>query len=126
MVDEKDIELVHAQLNLYVEKLSHSIQVTAAYLFGSYARGNATQDSDIDILVLSPDFSDDPTNNLMLLMKARRGIDLRIEPHPIRPKDFNNTHPFIKEIMPDLIPIPLQASQSHQQKPGFSSQCLMG
>ena len=34
--------------------ISPLIPVTAAYLYGSYARGNYTPDSDVDIMVVSP------------------------------------------------------------------------
>lgn len=68
----------------YAAVLKQTMQVDAIYLFGSYAKGEANPDSDIDVLVLSPDFTDDVTENQMQLMRARRKIDLRIEPHPIK------------------------------------------
>lgn len=37
---------------------SANIQVEKLILFGSYAQGNAREDSDIDIIVISPDFED--------------------------------------------------------------------
>jgi hypothetical protein len=33
-----------------------------------------------------------------LLMRLRRNIDLRIEPHPIKEQDFNASDPFAFEI----------------------------
>jgi predicted nucleotidyltransferase len=68
----------------YAAVLMQTMQVDAIYLFGSYAKGEAKPDSDIDVMVLSPDFSDDITENQLQLMRARRSIDLRIEPHPIK------------------------------------------
>lgn len=68
-----------------------------AYLFGSFARGKEKEDSDIDIaLVLEnmPDFF----STQKQLMKLRRKIDLRIEPHPIKEQDFNSLNPFAYEI----------------------------
>jgi len=67
-------------------------------LFGSYAKGNFNQDSDIDIAVILKDY-----NNLMDiqldLMRLRRGIDSRIEPHPFREKDFEISNPIVYEIL---------------------------
>ena len=107
MVDATDLSLEFARLKLetFVDKLKRSIRVSGAYLFGSYAKGNATPDSDIDVLILSPDFSGDRFEDLLLLMKARRGIDLKIEPHPLKDDEFNENHPLFHEVKNDLIQI---------------------
>jgi predicted nucleotidyltransferase len=66
-------------------------------LFGSFARGRAQDASDIDIaLVLAnmPDFFDAQNQ----LMRLRRKIDLRIEPHPIQINDFNASNPLANEV----------------------------
>lgn len=67
-------------------------------LFGSYAKGNQNEDSDIDIAVVFNDY-----NNLidmqLELMRLRRKIDSRIEPHPFRLKDFNVSDPLVNEII---------------------------
>jgi uncharacterized protein len=67
-------------------------------LFGSYAKGNYNEDSDIDIAVILKDF----TNLIDIqvdLMRLRRKIDSRIEPHPFREKDFEITNPIVNEIV---------------------------
>ena len=38
------------------------------------------------------------TQNVQL-MKLRRDVDMRIEPHPFAKSDFDETNPFIKEII---------------------------
>ena len=71
---------------------------TRIILFGSYARGNANEDSDIDIAVILKDY-----NNLidtqLELMRLRRKIDSRIEPHPFRESEFSQTNPIVSEII---------------------------
>lgn len=67
-------------------------------LFGSYAKGNFNKDSDIDIAVILNDFHD-IIEVQVKLMKLRRKIDSRIEPHPFREKDFVLSNPFVNEIM---------------------------
>ena len=53
---------------------------TKAYLFGSYAKGMADIDSDIDLAIIFEDFPD--TFDMQVqLMKLRRKFDTRIEPH---------------------------------------------
>jgi uncharacterized protein len=105
MANPTDLASAHSKAAAFVERLKGSIKVSASYLFGSYAKGNATPDSDIDVLILSPDFSNDRFENLVFLMKVRRGIDLRIEPHALREEEFNENHPFFQEIKDDLIRI---------------------
>ena len=73
-------------------------KVTSAYLFGSAARNAGSEDSDIDIAVVI-----DGIENTFLaqieLMKLRRAIDLRIEPHPFRQEDTEDPDPFFQEII---------------------------
>jgi uncharacterized protein len=81
----------------YIMIIPKEFGVKKAYLFGSFAKGKEKDDSDIDIaLVLEnmPDFF----YTQKLLMKLRRKIDLRIEPHPIKEQDFNSMNPFANEI----------------------------
>ncbi len=67
-------------------------------LFGSYAKGNYNEDSDIDIAVILKDYSN--LIDIQLdLMRLRRKIDSRIEPHPFREKDFEITNPIVNEIV---------------------------
>ena len=67
-------------------------------LFGSYAKANFNEDSDIDIAVVFKDF-----NNIMdmqlELMRLRRKIDSRIEPHPFRESEFESSNPLVSEII---------------------------
>lgn len=43
-------------LRIYLKDLKKRIRVEKAILFGSYALGKAGKDSDIDLVILSPDF----------------------------------------------------------------------
>lgn len=67
-------------------------------LFGSYVKGNFNQDSDIDIAVILKDYNN-LTDIQLDLMRLRRSIDSRIEPHPFRERDFENSNPIVHEIL---------------------------
>ncbi len=67
-------------------------------LFGSYAKGNYNEDSDIDIAVILKDYSN-LIDTQVDLMRLRRKIDSRIEPHPFKEKDFDRTNPMVDEIL---------------------------
>lgn len=68
------------------------------FLFGSYAKGNFNEDSDIDIAVVFKDYSNSMDMQLEL-MRLRRKIDSRIEPHPFRESDFDLSNPIVNEII---------------------------
>ena len=82
----------------YLKKISGNYSIINALLFGSYAKGTNNEDSDIDIALVMknvPDIIDAQIE----LMKLRRDIDLRIEPHPFREEDFEIDDPVVYEIM---------------------------
>jgi predicted nucleotidyltransferase len=68
------------------------------FLFGSYAKSTNQEESDIDIAVILEEF-ENRIDMQLELMRLRRKIDSRIEPHPFREKDFNITNPVVNEIL---------------------------
>ncbi len=82
----------------YAKAVRSKYKFVKIILFGSYAKGNYNVDSDIDIAVILQDY-----NNLidmqLELMRLRRKIDSRIEPHPFREKDFDISNPLVYEIV---------------------------
>ena len=81
----------------YIKKIPKKYRLLDVYLFGSYAKGNFNKGSDIDIALILKNI-DDNLQTLIELMKLRRNIDMRIEPHPIKEKDFNINNPLYNEI----------------------------
>lgn len=79
-----------------------------AYLFGSYAKGTQTEDSDIDLALVIDKLHDDKRFDLQIqLMLLASEFDLRIEPHPISSEDFDSWSPFAAEIKKTGIEITL-------------------
>lgn len=83
---------------MYAKAISEKYTFLRMILFGSYAKGNFNEDSDIDIAVIFKDYE-----NLMdmqlELMRLRRKIDSRIEPHPFRESEFEISDPIVNEII---------------------------
>jgi predicted nucleotidyltransferase len=82
----------------YLGKLHDSgIEVLSAYLFGSYAKGGFTDDSDIDLALVLPDnqYSFDTDVKLMTL---RRGDETLIETHTFTQKQFVAITPIVSQI----------------------------
>ena len=82
----------------FVAALRQQRRLDAVYVYGSYARGKANDWSDIDVAVVSPDFSADRFQEQVKLLRLAAAIDDRIEPRPFRPEDFNETDPLASEI----------------------------
>ena len=84
--------------NKYGDAVKNNFDYIKIILFGSYTKGTQTENSDIDIAIVFKDFKD--TLNMQLeLMRLRRKIDSRIEPHPFREIDFNASNPVVYEIL---------------------------
>jgi predicted nucleotidyltransferase len=82
----------------YLKKIQdNNINVLSAYVFGSYAKGNYRNDSDIDLALVLPDnqcsFDTD-----VKLMALRRGEETAIETHTYSQKDFQSFSPIINQI----------------------------
>jgi predicted nucleotidyltransferase len=73
-------------------------RITAAYLYGSEARGQAGPWSDIDLAIISPDFADDLFAAQLALMKLAAKMDERIEPRAFTPESFNLNNPLASVI----------------------------
>lgn len=94
---DKDINLTISKY-ISVVKEKHP-EIEFAYLFGSYAKGISTEDSDIDIALIFSCLEDSKRFDLQVqLMIIAADIDTRIEPHPISIEDFNSSNPFVAEI----------------------------
>jgi predicted nucleotidyltransferase len=94
---DKNIDITLAKyLDLIKQKFA---DIESAYLFGSYAIGKSTEDSDIDLAVIFKTLDDSKRFDIQVqLMLFAAQIDSRIEPHPISHDDFNSGNPFVVEI----------------------------
>ena len=99
MVKSKiDINILKS-IEKYVKEISKYYNIDYIILFGSYAKGNNHNDSDIDIAIVSKDITDSFDDGVKL-MSLTWGIDTRIEPHAINTEDFDIVDtPFIEEII---------------------------
>ena len=94
-IDERIIE----SIKKYLKTISRYYNIDAIILFGSYAKGTNTEESDIDVAIVSSDFDDIIEDGAKLIGLTWK-IDTRIEPHPIKKEDYQKiSNPFIKEIV---------------------------
>ena len=84
--------------NHYIDTLSSKYVILQAFIFGSFAKGTNHADSDIDIAIVVKNVAD-IIDTQIDMMKLRRKVDLRIEPHPFLSKDFTKDNPVVSEIL---------------------------
>ena len=90
---------IDSKIHLFLQLASKRIRIVQAYLFGSSVKGNRYQWSDIDLAIVSPDFSGDSFEDSKVLFPLILQIDRSIEVHPFCPADFSSENPFVKEIL---------------------------
>lgn len=74
--------------NYIVVLRENGIPVERVLLFGSWARGTAKEDSDVDIALVSSFFTGDRFMDRRKIVPLRRNINNNIEPIPFCPEDF--------------------------------------
>jgi predicted nucleotidyltransferase len=82
----------------YTDAIKIKMPFEKALLFGSFINGVPTESSDIDIAIIFKDF-DNLIEKQVELMRIRRKIDSRIEPHPIRLADYNVNNALASEVL---------------------------
>lgn len=70
--------------------LEQNLPITDVLLFGSVARNEAHDQSDIDVAIICEPFLPTKHKENTMFRKTRRSIDLRIEPVCLHPKDLDN------------------------------------
>ena len=83
------------------------VPVSKLLLYGSYARGEARKESDIDVCVVSPAFGKDYLGERFYLFHKAPEIDPLIEPVPFSLKDYrkNRVSPLLHQIRKEAIEI---------------------
>jgi predicted nucleotidyltransferase len=95
-MDKKLPDTIVQYLHLVKEKFN---EIENVYLFGSFAKGISTEDSDIDLALIFTQLDDSKRFEIQVqLMILAAQIDSRIEPHPISKENFNSWNPFAAEI----------------------------
>jgi len=96
-----NVETVNEIINSYVEDVKNAMSIDRIFLFGSYAKGTATEQSDIDLCFFSRSFENQPSIDIMKqlfrLTRKYKGID--IEPRGFATSELENDNPFVKEIL---------------------------
>ena len=91
---------VRATVEEFIRQLNaDNLRILRAYIFGSYAKGQQSKWSDIDVALVSDQFEGDMFNDRCKLSPYVVRIDADIETHPFSTKDFTEDNPFVEEII---------------------------
>ncbi len=93
------------------------VRLQAAYLYGSFAAGRARPDSDIDVALISPDFTG-WIDDLQLISSAVITANPRIEHVRFHPRDFRAENPLAWEIIAKGIPLVTNGKRNSRKPPG--------
>ena len=101
------------KIQMFLHNVSASgLHIERALLFGSYTKGTANMWSDIDVAIVSKDFTGVGFYDRKRVNPFLIKIDSRIEPHPFRPEDFTEDNPLVNEILKDAIEITLNSESN--------------
>jgi len=96
-----DIKTLNKSVSDYITDVKSTLPIDKVYLFGSYAKGTARDDSDVDLCFFLRSFENqrsvDIISNLLGLTHKYR--DVYIEPHVFPTSELDNDNPFVKEIL---------------------------
>lgn len=90
------------KIKKYIEILADNISVEKVIIFGSRVRKNYTEESDIDLAIISSDFKKhNYLENIQFLFNKASEIDEIIEAIPYTPEECRNVDPrsFLGEIL---------------------------
>jgi len=84
----------------YLQKVMDSdLGLSEAWLFGSYAKGNQHDNSDIDIAIVLKEIGTHSFETEVQLMLIRKGEETIIEPHAFTKDEFNFNEPMVYQII---------------------------
>ena len=78
----------------YLTRLSKFVSIDEAILFGSSSTGTAKENSDVDLLILSRDFSKyDPDTRLKIIYRASSGFPYDLHAYGVTPEEYASASP---------------------------------
>lgn len=101
-VDIERSEEVFEKIKRYAERVVERLQPQAVILFGSFARGDVNEGSDVDLIVVA-DFEEPFLDRIKVLLDLNDGIGLPLEPIGYTPEEFQKMKEegnlFIREVL---------------------------
>lgn len=101
-VDIERSEEIFEKITKYTQRIVEKLNPQAVILFGSFARGDINEGSDVDILVVA-DFKEPFLDRVRILLDLNDGMGLPVEPIGYTPEEFQRMNMegncFIQEVL---------------------------
>jgi uncharacterized protein len=88
------------KIKLFVKELENEkLRISKVFLFGSYAKNQENEWSDVDLAVVSDDFTGNRMIDYDRFVNAILKVDRTFEPIPYKTENFTTDNPFVNEII---------------------------
>lgn len=89
-----DLRQIKPAVKNYIKTIKKDILIEKVILFGSFAEGRATKESDVDIIILSDKFSKmDDDQRLKFLYRRSVGFPYNLHVYGFTPAEFSTAGP---------------------------------
>jgi len=86
----------------FINDVRKEMKIDKVYLYGSYAKNNQNDYSDVDLCFFSQEFENKPRVDVLLrlfLLKQKYDKDVLIEPNAFPTSEIGNGNPFVNEVI---------------------------
>jgi predicted nucleotidyltransferase len=96
-----DIKVVYGVVKNFADEVRKQFSVGKVILYGSYAKGTATKDSDVDVCFFLTNINDDNWFDIsrQIFEISHEYLDNYIEPRVYHVNDLDDNNPFIEEVI---------------------------
>jgi predicted nucleotidyltransferase len=96
-----NIEIISSIVTKYANDVRNILPVSKVILYGSYAKGTATEYSDVDVCFFLKNIDDSNWLEIIsqLLHMSHEYMEINIEPIAINVSDLDADNPFVKEVL---------------------------
>ncbi|MCL2831911.1 MAG: nucleotidyltransferase domain-containing protein [Treponema sp.] len=97
-----DLETITEIANQYIADVKKAMPIDKVYLYGSWAKGEQKENSDVDICFFSHAFESKRKLDILtdlFYLKIKYDKDLLLEPNAFPTSELYNDNPFVKEIL---------------------------
>lgn len=103
-------EVINKVIEYLKELSTKGINISKAYIYGSHVRGTASEESDIDLMLVSPLFDKDVESYAASLWLSAKRTNYKIEPIAIGEKRFltDEYSPLIAIVRQEGVEIPVK------------------
>lgn len=89
-----DFKQIKPEIDSYIKRLKAKMDLDKVFLYGSFAKGEATEESDVDLIVISSGFAEmDEDKRLRFLYRNSVGFPYNLHVYGITPQEYESASP---------------------------------